>query len=180
MKCNHCGNPLTHDAKFCTACGKPVGSESAHHIAPPPLPHSAIETTPGLPDDWSSFFHSLGSEVLQVSSLSPARFVFQGERKVKALLSRTTLRYEALAILDPSASLLQWWEKLSESSFGVAPENAGFSSESRRQKGTSVEVKKSVQTPGGAYTYHYGDLRAVVEAEAQRRGWEFELLVKKP
>jgi len=152
MNCIHCGNLLNDGAKFCTACGKPVGSDPAHHIAPPPLPHSAGLTTPGLPDDWSTFFHSLGSEVLQVSTLSPTRFVFQGERKVKALLSRTTLRYEAVVNLDPAARLLQWWEKLSESSVGVAPENAGFSSETRRQKGTSVEVKnpfrlRAVPTP---------------------------------
>lgn len=180
MNCHHCGNPLTDGAKFCTSCGKPVEIAPAHHPGPPPLPHPSGESKQGTPDDWPVFFHSLGSDVLTVSAVSPTRFHFQGERKVKALLSRTTLRYEAVAMLDPSARLLQWWEKLSESSFGVAPENAGFSAESRRQKGTSVAVKKSVQTPGGAYTYHYGDLRSVVEAEARQRGWEFELLVKKP
>lgn len=180
MNCINCGTLLTDGAKFCTACGKPVESAPAHHLSPPPLPRAASATTPATPDDWSAFFHSLGSEVMTVSAASPARVVLSGERKVKALLSRTTLRYEAVANLDPAARLLQWWEKLSESSVGMAPENAGFSTETRRQKGTFVEVKKSVQTPGGAYTYHYGDLRAVVEAEARRRGWEFELLVKKP
>lgn len=180
MNCLHCGTLLADGSKFCTACGHPAGSVPAHHLAPPPLPHPVDDTRQETPDDWSAFFQSLGSDVLTVSAGSPTRFVLNGERKVKALLSRTTLRCEALAILDPAARSLQWWEKLSESSFGVAPENAGFSAETRRQKGTSVEVKKSVQTPGGAYTYHYGDLRAVVEAEAQRRGWKFELLVKKP
>ncbi len=180
MNCNHCGTLLTDGAKFCTACGRPVASSPDHHSAPPSLPHSASETKQGAPDYWPTYFRGLGSEVLSVSERSPTNFSFQGERKVKAFLSRTTLRYEAEAILDPASRLLQWWEKLSESSVGVAPENAGFTEETRRQKGTSVEVKKSVQTPGGAYTYHYGDLRAVIETEARRRGWEFELLVKKP
>jgi hypothetical protein len=69
---------------------------------------------------------------------------------------------------------------LSESSFGIAPENFGVSAELRRQKGTSVEIRKTVQTVGGGYAYHYGDLRAVVENEARRLGWTFELLIKRP
>jgi len=115
-----------------------------------------------------------------VKAVSPDRFEFEGERKIKALLSRTTVRYQAVSVLDTAAKVIQWWEKLSESSFGIAPENFGASAETRRQKGTSVEIRKTVQTVGGGYAYHYGDLRAVVENEARRRGWTLKILVKRP
>ena len=115
-----------------------------------------------------------------VKNLSPVRCYFQGERKIKALLSRMTLRYEGMAVLDPTTKSIQWWEKLSESSFGVAPENAGVTLEVSRQMGTSVEIRKTVQTIGGGFTYDYGDLRAVVENEARRRGWSFTLLLVRP
>lgn len=177
MNCKHCGNLISANAKFCTSCGAPVQDAPEAHRTPPPLPHPAVGAAQ---DDWSIFFQSLGSDLLNVVCLSPGRFGFEGERKVKALLSRTTLHYEALALLDPAAKLIQWWEKLSESSFGVAPENFGVTAESYRQKGASIEIQKTVQTPGGGYTYHYGDLRTVVEAEARRRGWNFKLLLARP
>lgn len=180
MNCTHCGTPIVENAKFCTGCGAAVESAARPSTAPPPLPAPPAGTGAADSGGWDAFFETLGSDVLRVTRHSPGRFEFEGERKVKALLSRTTLRYEAVAMPDPAAKSLQWWEKLSESSFGVAPENFGVTAETRRQKGTSVEIHKTVQTPGGGYTYHYGDLRAVVENEARRRGWDFKLLVLRP
>lgn len=120
MHCTHCGNQLSDGANFCTGCGAAVEKVTGTPGGPPPLPQ------PGSGgDDWTTFFQLLGSEILEVSCLSPGRFSFSGERKVKALLSRTTVRYEAVAHLDSSAKVLQWWEKLTGSSFGLAPRKRG-------------------------------------------------------
>ncbi len=170
MYCTRCGKPMADGSKFCTECGAPVAGGGGGA----PAPESAG------PETWDAFFQSLASELLQVTRVSPERFEFAGERKIKALLSRTTVRYQAVALLDPSAMTIQWWEKLSESSLGIAPENFGVSAETRKQKGTVVEIRKTVQTVGGGYAYHYGDLRAVVEREVARRGWTFQLLVARP
>lgn len=187
MNCPQCQAPVAADAKFCTHCGATL--DPSAHKSPPPLPHPpafpVASPADALPsgdavDDWEGFFRSLESDELRLSRPAANRFEFSGERKIKALLSRTTLRYAAVALLDPGARCLSWWEKLSESSFGMTPQNAGIYSETRKQKGISVTVEKSVRTPGGAYTYHYGDLRAVVEAKARQSGWEFTLLVAKP
>ncbi len=170
MYCTQCGKPMADGSKFCTECGAPVGGGAGGA----PAPDSAG------PETWDAFFQSLASELLQVTCVSPARFDLSGEHKIKALLSRTTVRYQAVALLDPAAKAIRWWEKLSESSFGVAPENFGASAETRKQKGKAVEIRKAVQTAGGGYAYHYGDLRAVVEREVVRRGWTFQLLVARP
>ena len=168
MYCNQCGEALTDDAKFCAACGSAVDGGA----------------TPALgteePEDWSGFFRALESEIIKVAQVTPHRFELSGEQKIKALLSRTTLRYQAVTVLSPATRGIQWWEKLSENSFGLTPRNFGISVETWRQKGTSVERRKTVRTPGGGYAYHYGDLRVVVEKEAARRGWTFQLLVARP
>jgi len=143
-------------------------------------PQEPASAAHGVENEWEAFFNSLGSELMKVTAVSANRFEFEGERKVKALLSRTTIRYQAVATLDPASRIVRWWEKLSESSFGLAPENFGTHAEKRVQKGAAVEIKKTVQTPGGAYAYHYGDLRTVVENKARENGWTFELLVRRP
>lgn len=175
MYCTQCGKLVPDEAKFCTACGAPAATVVA--VMPPePSGPSAHGDDRG----WADFFNSMESELLKVTTVSPERFEFNGERKVKALLSRTTIRYQAVATLDSASRIVRWWEKLSESSFGLAPESFGTHAEKRVQKGTAVEIKKTVQTPGGAYAYHYGDLRIVVENKARENGWAFELLVRRP
>ena len=171
MYCTQCGKPIPNGAKFCTECGTPVADAGAMA--------QTHQQASASPEGWASFFESLGSELLKVKAVSPDRFEFEGERKIKALLSRTTVRYQAVAVLDLAAKVVQWWEKLSESSFGIAPENFGASAETRRQKGTSVEIRKTVQTVGGGYAYHYGDLRAVVENEARLRGWSLKVCISR-
>lgn len=172
-------------AKFCPGCGTEVRSrEPAAASAATGTQAAPGEASPAAgaaqPSDWNVFFQSLGGELLQVTLVSPNRFEFAGETKVKALLSRTTIRYKAVASIDPAARVIQWWEKLSESSFGIAPTDFGMTSEKRTQRGTAVEIAKTVRTPGGGYTYRYGDLRAVVENEARRRGWELRVALRHP
>ena len=185
MYCTQCGKTLTDPGvKFCPGCGAAVRSRepaAAPAAAGPQAPGKAPPTAgTAQPMDWSVFFQSLGGELLQVNPVSPNRFEFAGETKVKALLSRTTIRYKAVASIDPAARVIQWWEKLSESSFGIAPTDFGMTSEKRTQRGTAVEIAKTVRTPGGGYTYRYGDLRAVVENEARRRGWELRVALRHP
>lgn len=180
MFCTQCGKPFADpNAKFCTECGA-----ATRRAAPAPQEASGAESLPtseaAQPMGWDDFFKSLGSEVLRVSQTAPERFEFEGETKVKALLSRTTLRFQAVALLDAAAHRIQWWEKLSESSFGIAPADFGVSAQTHTQRGTAVNIAKTVRTPGGGYTYRYGDLRAVLENEARQRGWELAVVTRRP
>lgn len=170
MYCTHCGKTIPEEAKFCTECGAPASAPVGATPAP--------EASPA--DGWGAFLDSLGSELLDVKAVTPDRFELAGERKIKALLSRTTVRYQAIAGVDRTTRTIEWWEKLTESSFGFAPESFGVSAETRKQKGTAVEIRKTVQTPGGNYAYQYGDLRSVVENEARRLGWTFKVTTRRP
>ena len=185
MYCTQCGKTLTDPgANFCPVCGAAVHNREPATAPAATEPQASEKASPAAgtaqPTDWNDFFQSLGGELLRVNQVSPNRVEFAGETKVKALLSRTTIRYQAVASLDPTARLIQWWEKLSESSFGIAPTDFGMTSEKRTQRGTAVEIAKTVRTPGGGYTYRYGDLRAVVENEARRRGWELRVALRHP
>ncbi|MDD5705209.1 MAG: zinc ribbon domain-containing protein [Kiritimatiellae bacterium] len=179
MYCYQCGKQLTDpNAKFCTGCGASIRVANA----PQPQASAVSQSPPAAPatTDWSAFFQSLGSDLLRVNQTAPNRFEFEGETKVKALLSRTTIRYQAVAALDPDSRSIQWWEKLSESGLGIAPTDFGVTAQTRSQKGAAVTIAKSVRTAGGGYTYRYGDLRAVVEQEARRSGWDLRVAVRRP
>ncbi len=181
MLCNHCKTNVPEQAKFCPHCGKALATNpvvAASRSTPPPLPRQGGGVFP--PSEWEPFLSGLAGEFLNMRRVGADRFEFSGERKIKALFSRTTLRYNAVALIDSSRHWLQWWEKFSESSFGIKPEDFGGSVVTSSQKGAGLKVHKAVVTPGATYSYTYGELREAVETQAKQLGYSFELLLSKP
>lgn len=192
MFCTQCGAKIPDQSKFCPECGAALASASAA-VAPIPVVTSAqpapaepslsasISNPPSTPSwppcEWVEFFNGLAGEFLCVNRTEANRFEFSGERKIKALLSRTTLSYKAVTVLDPSTRNLEWWEKLTENTFGIRAADFGGSLEISCQKGAGLKFRRIIATPGAAYSYSYGELREVVEVQAKQLGWSFHLSV---
>lgn len=163
-KCFSCGNEMEPGAVFCTSCGKRCGEEKR-------------EST-GDTSSVGKKLMDLANEFLAVREINPLRFEFSSQTGAQSPVQKVTIKYDAVAQLDPEQKRVTFWEKMVESSAGMT---AGTFVEKKVQKG--IEVGKKIDGRllfGGKYGFEYGQLREVVKAIAAEQGWQFKAAVFKP
>jgi len=161
--CFSCGEVLEPGDAFCTNCG------------------ARIEAKPEQTDEESPFgaqLLALANDFLSVSKVSPQRFEFASRFGAQAPGQKVTIKYQAVAQLEPEKKLLTFWEKMVESLVGI---DAGLTYESTMQKGIDVNQKIHGQLIfGGPYGFKYDRLHRVVKAIASEQGWEYKQVMIKP
>jgi len=161
--CFSCGEVLEPGDAFCTSCGARIEAKAAQEEGDSPIGAQLL---------------ALANDFLSVKEVSPTRFEFASQAGAHAPAQKVTIRYDAVAQLEPEKKLVTFWEKMVESLVGI---DAGLTRERSVQKGIDVNRKiHGYLMFGGPYGFQYDRLHRVVKAIASEQGWQFKLVMKKP
>lgn len=163
-RCSYCGSAMEPDAAFCANCGKRFEERKAEDA--------------GDSTSLGKRLMDLANEFLVVREINPLRYEFSSQTGAQSPVQKVTIKYDAVAQLDPEQKRVTFWERMVETSAGVS---AGTFVEKKVQKGIEVGKKIDVRLLfGGTYGFEYGQLREVVKALAVEQGWQFKTAVFKP
>ena len=162
-KCSACGRALDPDAAFCTSCGRRLEKTEPQGREVVPLEVQLL---------------ALANDLLSVKETAPARFEFSSQTGAQGPGRKVSVKYDAVALLEPEKKRLTFWDRMIETSAGA---EAGFSSEKKTQRRAAVSQQaQGTLLSGGKYGFEYGKLRRVVKEIAVSSGWAFQAVTFRP
>lgn len=162
-KCSSCGKTLEPDEAFCTKCG------------------ASFEESGETSDGGSAIgaqLQALANDFLSVHKLSPHWFELASRSGAQVPGQKVTIKYQAVAQLDPHQYQILFWESMMETLLGTAADASHTSTAPK-----AIDVNQDMhgyRMFGGPYGFHYDRLHRVVRAIANEQGWQFKLLMAKP